>query len=783
MAKRRSAKDAEVGQLDLLRSLYEKGIKLPESELLRLKEAGLIPAAIASEEVEIALHSPKKFLHDSVAADQKVSIVTPQERALRESMVKPFRFVIPEVLEDEMQRCVIHFGYKTNITKKDWMPESLEFHSPEFRRWIDSLSDPEGFFNSAEYHKFNLYVRQAQQWLREFQQDGDDDEEFRYRELERMSENSLFAMDRYLKIKEASDKGITDYTATKAHRVILYLLDCGYSMDIVKARQIAFTTTICGWCLIRAMLSLDFIAKYISENEDKAIRTFQDKVKYPYSRLPAFARAKVNNDSTTVFLFGEKKGKGIIEGNNSVVEVLAPTQTAVASSTPTITLVDEAGQIDVIQDIKSDTIPTMKGYNPKTKRQEVLRQLVIWGTGGYMNSTAGQAFQSVYMGDYEAWTKGDACLIIPLYFNVWYRPGWTEKDQEEDKVRAYSVTGAEAEKARIRFHQSNPVTLDDVFMMGGTKLLSDQSIKESIKRIDEEKRKMESVGNEFYAYGYFEPIFDTSTPAHEGSDVPFKIIGATFVRCDKLDARCSTVMFSPPEKQWINRYYQGTDPIASDSGTSKMASAIWDAHWNTCVCVVNYRTSDYREAFMQVMLMGIYYDTQGKGACPELLEANIGTSYREYKTNKGLLRSLVYETQLPDSLQSSMASVTIGIDNKGLRNRHIVTYMKNIFLTYGHRIWIRLFYEQMEHFVEKIKGTSAAWGPADVRVNQDDTLWALTYSYICSLCYMTRPPKKIEMVSGTRKPDENRLVRNESGELTWKKLKRSYQQRQRDYGD
>lgn len=784
MAKHRSQKESEAGRLDLLRKLYEKGITLPPSDLSSLVEAGLVEAAPAlepDEEIEIDFSSPRRFTPLAVVADRHLRIVSAKDEATRKRIIQPLRITTPAGIEEDDKNCVIHFGRRTNITKSDWMPDSLEEHTPEFRAWINSINDPEGFFNSAQYHKFDLYVQQAQQWLTEYQDLMDDDEEFRYRELERMDENSLFALDRYLKLKEASSKGMTDYRATKAHKIILYLLDCGYSANIAKARQVAFTTTICAWCLLRAMLNMDFNAKYISENEDKAIRTFQDKIKYPYSRLPKWAQAKVNNDQSTVFVFGDKKGKGIIEGNNSVIEVIAPTQTAVASSTPTITLVDEEGQIDTVQDIRSDVIPTMKGYNPKTRRQEVLRQMWGWGTGGYMNSTAGMAFHSVFMGDMESWLSGGPCLIIPLVFNVWYRPGWNKQDQDDAHRVAYSVTGAEAETAQIRFHQANPVTLDDIFKISGVKLIPDNSIKEGLRRIDEQKSKMERAGSPFYDYGYFEPIYDTSTPAHEGSDVPFKITGSIFIPCDKLDTRCSVCIFDHP-KQWKNRYYQGTDPIASDSGTSLMASCIWDAHWNSPVAIVNYRTSDYREACMQVMLLGMYYDTEGKGAVPELLEANIGTAYREYKTNKGLLKTLLYESQLPDSLQSSHSSINVGIDNKGLRNRQIVTYMKNIFLTYGHRVWIRLFYEQLEYFVEKMKGTSTAWGPIDVRVNKDDALWALTYAYICSMCYMGRLPQEIPSRKGAVVPQKKKLLRGADGTLTWQMQKKSFNQRMQQYG-
>lgn len=764
--KRRSAEEAAAGQLDLLVGLHKKGVKLPEAEIRKLVDRGLLPASAldVAEEMAVDLDRHLQPLSLQLLADRHVRIVTPKTEKSEAFFSRALIFTDDEELERQVDDCLVHFGSRTTIAKADWMPDSVEHHTPEFKRWINSINADDGFFNMVHYQKFSLYVQQAQQWEREFQEQDEDNQSFRWREFDRMAENSLFAINRYVRIKESSEKGTHDFKATKAHQIVFYLLDCGYCMNVGKARQVAFTTAICAWCMIKGSLNLDFVAKYISENEDKAIRTFADKVKYPYSRLPRWARAKIKSDTHTVMYFGEKMEKGVVEGNLSVLEVIAPTKTAIASSTPTITLVDEQGLIDTVQDIRSDALPTMTGYNPTTGKQELLRQFVGWGTGGYMNSTAGQAFHAIFMADLEKWNTSDSCMFVPLVFNVWYRPGWTKEHQEAARKEAYSTTGIDAEKTQILFHQHNPECLEDIFRIGGTTLVSENYIRDAKKRIDDMGHKAEPV------YGYFEPIYDTQAPAHEGSDVPFKILGAAWMPCDRLDSRCSTVMLDD-RKPWRNRYYQGTDPIASDSGLSNMASVIWDAHFNTPVAVLNYRTKDYREACLQTTLLGMYYDVEGKGAVPELLEANIGGTYREYKTNKGLLKSLVYETQLPDIFQSAKASVTIGIDNKGFRNRDIVSTIKNIFLTYGHNIWIRIIFEQLEFFVEKIRGQGTVWEPADKRINKDDVLWAMAYAYICRTCFMMKQPQEIEVKKVADVTYRQKLVRKADGTLELQKVR------------
>ena len=53
-------------------------------------------------------------------------------------------------------------------------------------------------------------------------------------------------------------------------------------------------------------------------------------------------------------------------------------------------------------------------------------------------------------------------------------------------------------------------------------------------------------------------------------------MGANFVACDYLDDKTCVLMFMPPNKEYVDRYYQGTDPLSAESGTSKMGYRDWE---------------------------------------------------------------------------------------------------------------------------------------------------------------------------------------------------------------
>jgi hypothetical protein len=769
MARRRNVQQSESAKLELLFDLYGKGVSIGDKNIQKLKAAGyidedngdLVAESDDGKKVKLSvgkLTGDNLVSEKSIIADRHISIIYTDKK-------QKDSFLTPALFEKRIAWESVFSGSEI-ITSESWKPKSKIAHTEEFINWINSINTEDGFFTSIDYKPFNAYCKQAQMWIDDPTPDSMSEEqilEWRIRENNRCAENSLYALDKYGEIKEENAEGMKYYKAAKGHKVILYLLDCGYSLDITKARQVAFTTTICLWALCRAAFHRNVGIKYISEDLGKAKVTAEDKIKYPYGQMPQWLKPVVKNDNILQFFFGKKDKKGDTSGNNSSIDVMGPGKTKIASTTPTVTLIDETGNISDLNDLLSDLLPTMYGFNIRTQQQELMRQIVMWGTGGYMDK-AGVALHAIFMSHWEAWKERRFDSgIIPLFMNTWWRPGMTKERYSQLKQEAYATEGPKAAELRIRFHQSFPITLEDVFLTGGNTLAPLEFIQSNLDRITSGGEKVSCD------YGYFEPIYDTDSPAHEGSDVPFKIKGANFVPVRFGDERATTIIFLHPKK-WSNRYFQGTDPIASDNGHSKMASAIWDSYFAMPVAVMNYRSNNYRYAYLQTVLLGLYYNTDpSQEAAPELVEANIGAAYREYKENKGLERSLVLGSELPMTLQTKTGSVHVGVDNKGLRNKIIIDYMKQIFDSFGDRIWMPIFFNQLKTFVCKIIGRSEVWEPQDKRYNWDDALFALTYSYICASCYSHRITQSLDGSSNERKEKSNmtgfKLVRDESGAL------------------
>lgn len=761
--RKRTIEEGAAERLRLLLHLYQEGISLSRDDMDALRNADLIKDEHTKEAgkdpdlPKIAIPTPQ-----TIQADEHVYIV--QEQEMMKRQITGWNKTVIAA------RAYAQFGVFKNtfthkkIVKDDWCPKSILPHSKEFVEWINILSSPDGFFRQPFYEPFHLYCKQAEQWLEESKENfGDDVRTYRMRELARERENTYYALDKYGYIKEESSDGISDYRAAYAHKVILYLLDCRYSLDIAKARQVAFTTTICLWAMFRCSLNVNVQIKYISENEEKAKATARDKVKYPYAKLPKWQRAKINNDSERLFYWGKRVDKGIIEGQNSLFEILSPSETAVASSTPTVTFIDEEGNIGNLNSLLSDIEPTLLGLNPKTGKQETLRQVVSWGTGGNI-STLGAAFMSRHMSLREQWKTSPYNMpVIPVLFNVWYRPGWTKELQEEERLKAYSIQGPESERKRIRFHQSFPETIEDVFMAGGDRLVSSEMIKREKEKTSQAERAMR--------YGFFVPIYDTQKPAPEGSDVPFEIIGADFVQTTREDPRVTACIFVDNSEKWRWRFFKGDDPIASNSGTSKFASAIWDSLWKTVACILNMRTGDYRESFLQSMLMQMYYEDPNLDIrCPELLEGNIGAAYREYMDGKNRSKVFVHESELPETLQTAGLTVGIGLDKKGFRAKVLISKLTELVTTFGKNIYHLVFWTQLETYVPKWTGRSEVWEPMDKRFHNDDVLDAVVYSYICAEVYIGKTPVLVKaegyVSKKQKKKQYEKLVRNPDGTLS-----------------
>lgn len=410
--------------------------------------------------------------------------------------------------------------------------------------------------------------------------------------------------------------------------------------------------------------------------------------------------------------------------------------------------------------IKVEYIGQKPVYNltAGTTHTYIANGIVTHNTGGEMDK-GGKSYEDDYMNLIKSWKERKfESGIIPIFLNWTSRPGITREHFEKEK-KAYTTAGADSEDRLVQFRQTYPTIIEDMFLTSHKTLLSVEFINRSIERIQREPHEMRSK------YGFFEPVFDYNSPSDENSDVGFKITDAIFTECEEGDPRVSTIMFMTPYRNYIHRYYSGIDPVSSDNGFSLMSNSIWDNHFKTFACCVNYRDSNHKYTFLQNLLANLYYNASDRlKMIPTLVEANIGQAFVDYADYKGLINSFVMRTELPQILQGGQN--IIGLDNRGNRNRVIINKMYELFSSFGDRIYIREYFEQLRTFTcTTTTSGQDTWGTSDKRKYFDDMLFSGTFAYICSLCYDHLEPREIKSESDKyviRYP----LTRDRNGNLT-----------------
>ena len=655
-----------------------------------------------------------------------------------------------------------------DITADDWKPESKMNHSPEFIKFIDTMIR-DGFQNKSHYEPLDLYIQQAHNWMTD--EDSYDhyhtqEEKLQYviKEFNRIKENSLYFLDKYVKIKggDMHDVSSNNYVAKPVHEVLAFLYDCGYSMIVGKPRQIAATTTFMALAQKTLMTSKDSFLKFITMDVDSAEEIIEDKLKFPVSKLPEFLQPSIHGDSATTlkFMRKEKGKKGSRGGANSKIHLVAPSISAINGGAPDKVFVDEAAYIRMLRKMIKEARPTMFKENPVTHEIEMVRQMIIWGTGGTDDSEKPKfrEYEKEFMDIMEQWNKRSfSSGIVPVFFDWTTRPGITQEFYENEK-KVYTSEGPDKEELMIQFKLTYPTRLEDMFLTSAKTLFPITYIEKQDDRIREAVKKYP------LAYGYFEPILDLNKPSTEHDDIPYAVKGAEFVPTSFDDPRRSVTIFMRPTPKWRDRYYQGTDPIMQDNGYSNMASAVFDAEYNTLVATVDYRDPDHKYTFLQCMLLGLYYDTENRGGIPELVESNIGTAYCNYQEYKGFGRRLVHNKELPSRLRGG--SSKLGVDNRGNRNKYIINSIADLIHNFGDRIYHPELFKQLRTFICTFsKSGNETWGTQDARHFHDDVLFAGAFAYICRQCNEFRDPVCFKDES-TRFVQRYKLVRDDNGHLS-----------------
>lgn len=751
---------AKSSRLDFLFDIKEKGVELSNEDIQLLKDANYIEEkkikGPKKQDESILTSDTTVKSERSIDADKKIDIIFGSE-------TESISIASVEGHQKITEGTEFLFEGNSDIKKEDWIPVSKLEHEKDFVKWIDSINS--GFKNKVHYKKFSLYVQQASEWFSENgsitdYHDISSQEDYGMEEMRRCAENTLYFLNKYLILKEGDVlSGARTYDAKPVHEVIAYLYDCGYSFMMGKPRQIAATSTLGGCALKSIVFNKNFFLKFITQDKETGVEIFDDKIKFPFGELPEWMKPDVSNDRDNLLRLSKKgKKKGTKKGVNSKLQIVAPSKSAINGGSPQVVMVDEAGYISILGAMMKEARPTMFMQDPDTKKLVMKRQIIVWGTGGEMDK-GGKAYEEEFHTCLKKW--GDREFesgIIPLFFDWTTRPGITKEFYDSEKL-VYTVDGPDKDKKMVQFRQTYPAIIEDMFLTSSKLLVSIEYINKNIERIRNYPHEAKPQK------GYFEPIFDTNSPAGENEDVPFKIIGATFVATEDDDPRASTIIFMHPKKNWRNRYYAGTDPISSDNGYSNMASAIIDVVFQTIPAIVNYRDSNHKYTFLQTMLLSMYYHAGNKpGRVKELVEANIGTAYIDYVETKGYYDSLVWKTELEGPMQGG--GHTIGIDNRAARTRFIINRIFEFIQAYGDRVCIDTFFIQLRTFQCTVTASGQeTWGTADKRKYHDDVLFAVVFAYICSLSYSHLIPKEIKGDSD-RYRNVSELYRDSTGHLS-----------------
>jgi hypothetical protein len=645
---------------------------------------------------------------------------------------------------------------KGHIPTEAWKPSHEEFEYPKsFVDWIDSINS--GWQNKKEFRPFSLYCDQADKWLKDKSTIMDfDNEEDQYdwlvEEIQRCKDNTLYFCNKYGFIKEdKSEGGMLKYSAWDAQKVLLFLFDCGYSFMIGKARQIGFTTTMCLAGMKRVNLNKSYFIKFVTHSESKGIEIFRDKVKWTYTKIPDHIAQEVKNWTDKVMSFdkkGQKKGRD--EGGASRFQVDSPQVDAINGGSPSAVFVDEIGLFDIFGEMMREGRPALFKYNPDTGKMTMQQQFMAWGTGGEMDK-GGSVFESEFKMCLKQWKEGNYEYgIIPLFFNAYARRGVTDAHINNERKAYLALEGTKkGEIAKVQFHQHYPITVDDMFLRKSRTLVPISLCNQRLNDIYGKDVPIE--------YGYFDPILDMSQPTADLLTT-HRIVGAEWIPTkgrEDINTSAVIVHHPPNGEVWKNRWYQGTDPINSETGHSKMCSAIWDAYTNSVSSVVFHRDRKFKQTYLQVLLQSLYYDQQKRGGVKELIENNIGDMHLDFQEIHGFRNKFTAMAQLPEYLQTHSGK-WFGISNKANTAPRIIAKTEEMLDTYAESIDVPWIWEQLKTFVEKDLRSSTShrqtrYQAADTRYDYDDAIFAVTFAYINAQSHSRYEPENIKTAQGDNK--------------------------------
>lgn len=639
------------------------------------------------------------------------------------------------------------------ITKEHWCPERSDVHTKEFREFISSHIPR--FDKIIANEEFYLYLEQARRWLDEgltvASFSGHDQWDYVQKEFDRMNQNSLYAMDKYGWIKDdKAPNGRRKYYASTPQALIIFCMDRGHSLEIGKGRQAAITSTVMLYECFKMLTTTSYKGVLVTDDiEFTGKNIFNDKLKACYQYLARFESwikpPKVPNysEKKVVFDWSEGSGKDTQKAISAEYSLAASNDTqTINGTTPSKVVFDETQNIETYLKIKLEARPTMLSSG-EDGTIRIARQLVAYGTGSSHQRGKG-AFENEYKSTIRKWSAGeDTSSFVPLFLDWTCRPNMTRaRYLEEQKYYLNSsdnaMNGLAKEERESMFHAAMPSSPEDMFMTAHKTIVSPTIIRNQKARIYKAV-----AGGLDPIVGRFVPVYDYNSLNPESFYVPFKIVGAKWEEAAADDLTAPVKMFLPPEKNWVHRYYQGTDPIQSSKGTSRFASVIWDQVgvietkdgqriYNPMpVCVLNDRQDRVEESYLQSKLMGMYYANYKQTACMEVTERNQGQDYENFiRIQLGLEKSLWLMRALPKEYQGG--SHTYGIDLKqGRKGRSLFYDTVRLLTDNAHNIWYHDIWTQVEAIdVEERDDGTMDWGVLNKNTQNDDLVIALSYANI-----------------------------------------------------
>lgn len=649
------------------------------------------------------------------------------------------------------------------VQVSDWRPEDVRLHNEGLTRFI--LSSIPRFDQLAPYLEFYLYLKQALDWYEETKDVEitllDEDEAYTYarREYQRMQQNSLYALNRYIKIRDDLFPTGRPYWAGCPQAMLAFLIDCGYDITLLKGRQAAITSTIMAIMVIKMLMRNPCSVVLLTDDKVKTgLDIVAKKVQGTFQLLPQWVRQNVvdalwNKEGLTMD-FERSDTKTEKRRNSSDFHLLSADDTqAVNSKTPTYVCYDEVQNINTYKTIKEEVAPTQIGeINGVMKR---VRSQISWGTGRADDEANGD-FEEDWRGTHNAMVNGaNTGGSVALFFDWTCRPGIMAKDYLQERQRILDKHIGDPETALSIFNTHYPHSPDDAFMKGQGGIFPPTFIKrmrDSITRLPDNQRPVK---------GIFVPVYNTGRPIaslkadhkHYIQDVEFRP-----ARTIEEMLKAPVEMYLQGDNTYVDRFFQGTDPIQSSTGYSEFASAILDAwgmeaqgccgtnekhlHPNVA-CILRGRTYNPKEMFTQSILMNMYYRNHGQRGCKELIEWNQGQDYIAYKQEDWIDQSLtlVMRTELPDRYQRGKTQSNIGFQMMADTKASLLADIESLGYNHGHNIKFQKFWEQVSTIRVEDKDGKKTWGTMDYKKFNDDLVIAVGLAKVCRDIY--GKPKKV----------------------------------------